>query len=162
MKIFYTTDGIVDEELQQVCPFGMLHYFKRDDGSEFTMPKYVGCGGCAECPYCYGRGFEGYYGNSEFVFIPKQTKPTDDFNYERNEKLKIELGLKQFNMINGKQYVRCSKVYTPEYYNKSKSLKFKVWWWHNVGIKLEHIRYKIDKLYYDTKFKIKDFFRKKD
>ena len=53
MKIYYTTDGSVDETLQQYCPFGEEHHFKREDGSEFTIPKSVGCLGCAKCPYCY-------------------------------------------------------------------------------------------------------------
>ena len=40
MKIYYTTDGTIDDNLQQVCPFGELHHFTNDDGSEYTMIKY--------------------------------------------------------------------------------------------------------------------------
>ena len=47
MKIYYTTDGSVDETLQQYCPFGEEHHFKHEDGSELIMPKMVGCLGCA-------------------------------------------------------------------------------------------------------------------
>ena len=54
MKMYFTTDGSVDEQLQQVCPFGQLHHFKRDDGSEFTMQ--ICWVWCAQCPYCYGKG----------------------------------------------------------------------------------------------------------
>ena len=45
MKIYYTTDSSVDETLQQYCPFGEEHHFKREDGSEFTdkSPRKMRC-----------------------------------------------------------------------------------------------------------------------
>ena len=73
MKIYYTTDGSIDDNLEQVCPYGEEHHFTRFDGTEFTMPKDVGCGGCRECPYCYGAGLNHPYGAhpKTWVMMPR-------------------------------------------------------------------------------------------
>lgn len=157
MKIYYTTDRTIDDNLQQVCPFGELHHFNRTDGSEITIPKYVGCGGCENCKYCYGRGFHGYYHNSEFIIIPKNFE-SDDLNYERNERKKIELGIKQFNVVQKNDYIYCAKCYTDKFREKNKMLKFKIWWWHHVGIKIDRLKYNIDKFY--SKFNTEILFSK--
>lgn len=158
MKMYFTTDGSVDEQLQQVCPFGQLHHFKRNDGSEFTMRKYVGCGGCAQCLYCYGKGHQNYYKNS-FVLIP-QVFETNHFSYEAGEKYKSDLGLKQFKAIQKNDYIKCALCYTEEYRKKCISLKIKIWWWHKVGIHINDIRSEIECKYYNIKFKVNDCFNK--
>ena len=161
MKIYYTTDGTIDDNLQQVCPFGELHHFTRADGSEYTMIKYVGCGGCVDCKYCYGKGFTGYYGNkSEWMMIPKKIIPDYEWNYDESEKKKIELGSKQFSVITENDYICCAKCYNDEFREKNKKLKFKIWWWHHVGIKIDHLHYNVDKFYCDKRYKIERFFRK--
>lgn len=157
MKLYFTTDGSIDQELEQVCPFGELHHFKRDDGSEFTMNKYVGCGGCLECPYCYGAGFWGPYGNkpNRWVLVPQKFTP-NSYNYEENEKRKLELGLKQFRIIPNSDYIKCARAFSEDFRNKSKKLKFKIWWWHHIGIKIRDFRVFSLKCYFDLKFKIYD------
>ena len=157
MKIFYTTDGSIDQQLQQVCPFGELHHFKRDDGSEFTIKKYVGCGGCEKCQYCYGAGSRVPYGPklSSFSLIPKVFS-LNPYNYEEDEKEKSKLGLKQFEFISDNDYIRCAKCYT----NINNILKFKIWWWHHIGIKFRDIQYFVNKKFWDFKFKVDDIFYK--
>ena len=161
MKIYYITDGTIDSHLQQVCPFGELHHLTRDDWNECTMIKYVGSRSCVYCKYCYGRGFKGYYGNKlELMMIPKKTIPDDELNYDEAEKKKIELGIKQFSVITENDYICCAKCYRDEFREKNKKLKFKIWWWHNVGIKIDHLHYNIDKFYCDKRYEIERFFRK--
>jgi hypothetical protein len=159
MKIFYTTDGSVDDQLEQICPFGELHHFKRKDGTEYTMPKSVGCGGCTECPYCYGRGFQGCYGSGgQWVLIPKHY-PYSEWNYEDDEQKKLELGMKQFRVISENDYILCAKCFNDDFRKKNLELKFKIWWWHHIGTHIDHLHYILDKWKIDTQVKVGGFFR---
>ena len=161
MRIYFTTDGSVDQELEQICPYGEMHHFKRNDGTDWTLPKNVGCGGCRECPYCYGAGFSGPYGTDpkKWVMIPRSIK-FPNMNYDEVEQAKLELGAGQFRTVSLNDYVKCAKVYREEFRNKSKKLKFKIWLWHHVGIKLDEVNYVLYKHYLDRKFAIQGFFRK--
>ena len=87
MKIFYRTDSTIDENLLTKCPFGEEHHFKRDDGSEFTMIKYVGCRGCVKCKHCYGTSTD---------------KPDYALFSDNNGKLTLIPEL----------YIKCMKCYT--------------------------------------------------
>lgn len=160
MRIYFTTDGSIDQELQQVCPYGQVHHFTRFDGTEYTTPMNVGCGGCRECPYCYGMGFSGPYGThpKTWVMMPKFIE-FPNMGYEEVEQAKVELGTKQFRTVSLNDYVKCAHCYREEFRNKSKKLKFKIWWWHHCGIKLDELHYFLYKHYLDIKFKIMEPFR---
>ena len=152
MKIYYTErkEGI-DGELEQVCPFGEKHHHKRNDGSEYTTPKYVGSLGCFKCPYCYGAGFTGYLGLpslKNIMFIPVKFG-----EYDECEHLDKQTGLKQYRCISKSDYVKCSLLFSDNYRNRKKT-KFKIWWWHKFGLKIDHFAYKLDKLRLDVLYKI--------
>lgn len=52
MKLFYTTDGILEDECKQVCPNKMSF-------SEYDVITRVGSWHCThKCPHCYGRSRE--------------------------------------------------------------------------------------------------------
>ena len=161
MKIYFTTDNSVDGSLEQVCPFGELIHFKRKDGTEWTMPKNVGSNSCTNCPYCYGEGFQGFYGpnSKSWMMIPKSLS-FDGLNYEEKEQEKLKLGRKQFRIVSEKDYIQCARHLDEKLINKNKKLKFKLWWWHHIGIKVNSYRYKIEKVYWDLRFKINDCFNK--
>ena len=133
MKIYYSTDGSVDDNLEQVCPFGEKHHFKREDGSEYELPKYVGCGGCVSCKHCYGAGFHPYYGckADKMALVPRNIFATE----EQKEFINFE----QFYPICEDNYVRCSLCFTEAYRNKP-LLRFRRWWWHCVGNKWNNFR----------------------
>lgn len=149
MKIFYTTDNSIDEQLEQICPFKQEHHFHRDDGTEFTMPIRVGCVDCEKCSFCYGAGFHRPYGDkpSKWILIPK-TFLSNSCNYEQQEKHALELGLKQFRAISCNNYIKCAKVYS----NIPNKIKFKIWWWHNIGISIREIKYKLFRLYIKLRY----------
>lgn len=162
MKIFFTDDKSVDENLEQVCPFGELHHFHRNDGSEFTMPKYVGCGGCLECKYCYGSGFRGYYHTKGKHVLTPVTKHSDSWSddYDVEERKKQALGLDQFRMLDDQQYIMCAKCFDDKWVEEHFSIRFKIWWWHHVGNKWDDIRYNLDKFRAQFPYKAKAWIRK--
>ena len=166
MKLFYTVDSSVDENLMQVCPFNEQHHFTRSDGTSWKQSKFVGCGGCLLCPYCYGAEFPKKFPN--YVLVPKDNLPLEKFDaftntmasYERACNEQTEMGIKQFKMIQN-TYVKCAKCYTDEYRNKF-SIKLKIWIWHNVlyhlrnailniNSKISHIEFKISEIKYRIK-----------
>ena len=161
MKIYFTTDGSVDETLQQFCPFDEEHHFKRDDGSEFTMPKNVGCGGCAECKYCYGRGYSGYLGNGRpWMLVPIKFR-SDGWDYDESaDERQRKLGMEQFRIVSESSYIKCARCYEDSELRRFKKIWFKMWWWHHVGLRLQNVRYSLSTFYYKKKFKVEDFFRK--
>jgi hypothetical protein len=161
MKIYYTTDGSVDETLQQYCPFGEEHHFEREDGSEFTMPKSVGCIGCSECPYCYGRGYHGYLGAGRpWMLVPIVFKK-DGWDYdESTDERQLRMGTRQFRVVPESSYIKCAKCYDDEELKKNLRLKIKMWTWHHIGIRIQDARYALSKFYWRTKFKIEDFVHK--
>ena len=150
MKIYYTTDNSIDEQLQQICPFKQEHHFHRDDDTEFTMAINVGCLGCQKCPFCYGAGFHRPYGDkpSKWILIPKFFL-SNSYNYEKEEKHALELGLKQFRAISCNNYIKCAKVYK----NIPSKIKFKIWWWHNIGTNIQEVKYKLFRLYFHLRYR---------
>lgn len=127
MKIYYSTDGSVDDNLEQVCPFGELHHFKREDGSEYTIPKRIGCGGCVTCKHCYGAGINYYQGGiraKDMILVPR--------NIDASEDERVEMKFAQFFPISKGDYVKCSLCFTEKYRNRT-ALKLKIWWWHHIG-----------------------------
>ena len=147
MKLYYTTDGSVDENLEQVCPFGQKQEVARLNDCSYFTSKMVGSGACIKCPYCYGAGYRHPAGSppKSWVLVPALPK-SNPYNPDWNQELQIKekLGLKQFRLISDKDYVKCSKCYTKEHQKKSKMLKFKIWFWHNVGTKLQYWRYRLE------------------
>ena len=150
MKIFYTIDNSIDEELQQICPFKQEHHFHKLDGSEFTIPIKVGSLGCEKCPFCYGAGFHEPYGDkpSKWILIP-QNFLSNSYDYEQEEEHALELGLKQFRSISCNNYIKCAKVYK----NIPNKIKFKIWWWHNIGTNIQDIKYKLFRLYIKLRYR---------
>lgn len=94
MKIYYTTSDILDENLDQKCPFGEKHRFKFENGNVYESVKKVGCGGCYSCKYCYG----GRHNAKRNILIP---------NKYPNPK-------KEFTLIQ-ERYIKCAKCFTDEY-----------------------------------------------
>ncbi len=150
MKIFYTSDNSVDNELEQVCPFGEKHHFERKDGSVSTPIIRVGCNGCMNCKFCYGAGRSGYYGSSgNLLLVPAHFMNNESLNYEMEESIAEKLKLKQFRFIFESDYIMCSKCFNENFRNSSKKLKFKIWWWHHIGMRFDHFisileKWKID------------------
>ena len=149
MKIFYTTNDSIKEELQQICPFQQESNFNRDDDNKFTTPRRVGSLACEKCPFCYGAGFHKPYGDkpSKWILIPR-TFLYNFYNYEEEEKHALKLGLKQFRAISCNNYIKCAKVHN----NMSNKIKFKIWWWHNIGKNIQKIKYKLFKLYFHLRY----------
>ena len=163
MKIYYTTDGSIDENLEQVCPHGEKHIFKRDDGSTFTMNKMVGSGGCESCQFCYGAGF-GYapYGMAkpkDWVLIPcvpyeDQSRDGYGFPIRKSDEEKAALGMKQFVCTADFRYVKCAKCFTDEKRNSFK-IRFKIWMWHHITKNVYDIIYHLMDKLDDYKYKLK-------
>lgn len=159
MKIFYTTTSNADQTLEQLCPFGETETFLVMDGSERTVTKNVGSCSCMSCQYCYGKGFERPYGSSPrtWALVPK------NLDYEGRdrdsvEKMQQESGLKGYRMISTSDHVKCAYWHCST--EKTTTwMKFRIWWWHHVGIKADEWGYDIYKWYLDTKHKIGKFFR---
>lgn len=103
MKIYYTTDGTIDDNLEQLCPFKEKHNF---EGYKENPIKYVGCVGCHECKYCYGGKWHGKYG-----LLP----------YSKDNK--------QFMLI-PIRYVKCSLCFNEKTRN-SKFMRLRCWIWRN-------------------------------
>lgn len=132
MKIYYTSNGGFHDELEQVCP---CITEKPSNG----IPIYVGSIKCQECPYCYGAGLSAF--TEEWCVIPK--------NMSATQKEKIELGLEQFSLISKHDYIKCAQLYNSRTRNKF-SMRFKVWWWHKVGIRLQRFLHNLRMWYYKT------------
>lgn len=157
MKVFYTTDRTFDENLEQVCPF-----HDKDSGKS---PIYVGSLACANCPYCYGSGFNtapyGIIPLKNMALIPKYRRDKDIneklssyINYEKSEQEKIELGQKQFFSISDLDYILCSRFFS-EKHQKSLEIRYKTWFYHNITVYVEKAIKKIREKILDIKVKIK-------
>lgn len=163
MKIYYTTDGSIDENLEQVCPHGEKHIFEREDGSTFTMNKMVGSGGCESCPFCYGAGF-GYapYGVVKFKYwmlipcVPNVDQSRDGYGFpiRKSEEEKAALGMKQFVCTADFHYVKCAKCFTDEKRNSFK-IRFKIWMWHHITRNVYDIIYHLMGKWYEYKYNLK-------
>ena len=164
MKIYYTTDGSIDENLEQVCPHGEKHIFKREDGSTFTMNKMVGSNGCESCPFCYGAGF-GYapYGVAKpkhWILIPcildgdQRAHDGYGFTSRKTDEEKAKLGMGQFYSTADFRYVKCAKCFTDEKRNLFK-IRFKIWMWHHITKNVYGIIYHLMDKLDDYKYKLK-------
>ena len=127
MKIYYTTSDILDEELEQNCPFGERHHFELENGEVYNNIKKVGCGGCQTCKYCYG----GYHKPYKYIVIPTYHNPDNT---------------KQYTMI-PQRYVKCARCYNDSARNKF-SMRFKLWYYHKIVLP-------VNNLYFDAKFNIR-------
>lgn len=147
MKIYYTEDkSELDSTLEQTCPFNEMHTGKRKDGSEYSYPIYVGSNACVNCKHCYGEGFSGYYSLKGLMLIPVRFRTY----YEKCDPNETSKGLKQYRYVSKRDYIKCEMTYNEIYRQKSKLLKFKIWWWHKVGVKIIRLRYKLDEKRVDS------------
>lgn len=141
MKIYYTEDdNIIYKELEQICPFNERFSNKRADDSEHSCQICVGSNACIQCQHCYGWGFSGHLGMRKLILIPVKFRTYEE-KCDPNETNK---GLNQFRFISECDYIKCEMTYNSIYREKSKLLKFKIWWWHHIGIKLKRFLYKLD------------------
>ena len=163
MKIFFSTDNSVEQNLMQYCPFGEQHNFMLDHENDksIIMTKCVGCAGCAECPFCYGKGYSGYMSNKGSTILIPNNVNRNSYLYDDGYDDNRQTGLKQFALISDRDYVKCAKAYTDEYRLTSKWLKFRIWWWHHIGINIHNLRWNMERLYYKCKWickwKLKNF-----
>lgn len=158
MKIFFSTDNSVEQNLMQYCPFGEQHNFTSDheNDKKNNMTKRVGCVGCAECPFCYGMGYSGYMSNKGSTVLIPNNANRNSYLYDDCCNDDMQTGLKQFAYISESDYIKCAKVYTNEYRLTSRWLKFKIWWWHHIGINIHKLCWNIERLYYTYKWKLEE------
>ena len=141
MKIYYTVDkNNFDGELEQLCPFNEQVSNRRADGSEYSYQICVGSNACIECCHCYGSGFSGYLGVRKLMLIPVRFR----IYKEKCDQNETNKGREQFKLVSKGDYIKCEMTYNSVYREKSKLLKFKLWCWHFIGIKLNRFLYKLD------------------
>jgi hypothetical protein len=85
----------------------------------------------------------------------------DGWDYDESaDERQLRMGTHQFRVVPESSYIKCAKCYDDEELKKNIRLKFKMWKWHHIGIRIQDARYALSKIYWKTKFKIEDFFHK--
>lgn len=129
MKHYFTSNKD-NEELNQLCPYGVSY-------------SHVGSIACMECPFCYGAGLQTEFGGRpKFIMIPSGKKVSLEHyptNYINDSRAKKELR-QQYCSVSIDDYIKCSRIYRDQYINKNLKLKFQTWWWHHIGYKTRKFR----------------------